>query len=210
MLVLVGSLLLAVGVHVTAMALAARALGIGLLGVSYGLGPRVFAVGLVTVRLVPAGGYIQMKRAPDYVGPDVFDERPVWRRVALHLAGPAALVALAVALLGGEGWRAFLATFVQIPLGALAPGTEGQRYVAEVVGFVGERPPGDVVGAVAAKVAASNLLPFPALNGGGALRALVWGRRGPPPWEGYLVLLSMLPLLALYVGWAAALVAYVG
>lgn len=50
-------------VHVTVMAFAGRALGVALDELSFGLGPRLFRLGRVSIRLLPVGGAVRFQTA---------------------------------------------------------------------------------------------------------------------------------------------------
>ncbi|WP_313621937.1 site-2 protease family protein [Achromobacter sp.] len=51
--------------HVSAMALAGRALGVALEEMSFGLGPRLLRVGKLSIRLLPLGGAVRFQTAAD-------------------------------------------------------------------------------------------------------------------------------------------------
>ena len=164
-------LLAYIALHLAAMALAAQLAGVTLREISFGLGPRWFGHGLVSFRVLPLGGYVKMKNADvEDLGSDDFrgsyDHQPAAGQVLTCLAGPAALLALALATLGVQVAAAFVATPMQMVRGAIGPLFTARTYLEGFAAFLEHRSVFAVVGLVAAKLAAVNLLPLPALNGG--------------------------------------------
>lgn len=166
----------AVYIHVLAMFAIARCFGVRVNLVALGLGPQLFAVGRVSIRLFPFGGFVRMhdNREPGVEAhPDAYDIQSGWVRILIPLGGCAALVLMAVALRGPGGWWSFLHGFQQILIGTLSPGVIGvdlvNSYVraAEAGGFFA------VAGILFAKMAAMQLLPFPVMNGGQILLELL-------------------------------------
>jgi membrane-associated protease RseP (regulator of RpoE activity) len=166
-------------IHVLAMFAGARLLGVRVILVSLGFGPQLFAIGRVSVRLIPAGGFVRMhdnREDPVDQRPDAYDEQPRLVRVLLNLSGCAALVGLVVAMRGGQGWQSFLHGFEQILAGVISPPDTG---VGLVDGYVLRVDAGGFLAAfsiLTAKIAAFNLLPVPILNGGQALQELLLPR----------------------------------
>ena len=169
-------------VHVGAMAVLGHRLGIKVRRVSLGFGPVLLSHGILELRLLPIAGSVafkdtQTEDVPDDVPvdylDDAFNHKPRAVQVLLPLAGAASLVLVALLLHPGSALPSIGHGFVQIVAGGLSPlGTaqgliDGARAFAVQQGFV------PLMGMVAAKLAAFNLLPLPAMNGGQALLALL-------------------------------------
>ncbi len=194
---------LALAIHLGAMALCARAMGICVRSVSYGVGPTLLRLGRLQVQPLPLSGYVTLKDSrEELLGPgelgDAFNHQPVWKQVLVPLAGPAALVAAGIAILGAEGGASFIRAFAQVILGAVSPFGQAQEYLHSFQAFVGQHGFVAVLGLLCAKMAAFNLLPLPTLNGGQALVNLVkWGRpeagweQALGPWSSVAILLLM-------------------
>jgi membrane-associated protease RseP (regulator of RpoE activity) len=96
---------LVVGVHELAHLVTARLLGIGTSTFSIGFGPVLrskSAFGVEwQIRALPMGGFVSLRGEHGDEGPGSFVRAPAWKRIVVLLAGPAANVVLAVALLAG-------------------------------------------------------------------------------------------------------------
>lgn len=163
--------------HVSLMALAARLAGVAVREISYGYGPALLSFGQVRIKLLPFGGFVRMKdtRAEDVPAAeagDAFDTQSLPVRLGIALSGCAVLLSLALQTLGIDGWDAFTAAFVQFFTGALSPAGEAQSLLSRGLAFAAAEPFVSVCALVAAKFAAVNLLPFPAMNGGQAVAML--------------------------------------
>lgn len=162
-------LVVAVGAHVLTMAVTGWALGAkpSKVRIGYLMPALSFRADGVQfeLRLLPAGGWVSFRDSDD--GPDRLEALSPSRRLALELSGCVALIALGLGL--GAPIAAALRAQAQLVLGAVSPTTEGARLVHVEWSLAGAAFP-RAVGLFALKVAAYNLLPFPALNGFGALR----------------------------------------
>jgi membrane-associated protease RseP (regulator of RpoE activity) len=203
--------------HVAAFAVIGRMLGMAVYEVSFGMGWRLLHFHVldfpITLRALPLGGFARFEPDDD---PDHLESPPgrafagfhPLGRVAVYASGGAALLSLSVLLLGGEAMGAFLRGFGQCLGGALSPRSEGRADIALATGLLLQSPR-VAVGVLAAKIAAFNLLPMPALNGFDIVRTLVLWKRRPPeslnPWQSVGALL----VLALLVGWTVAAAAFV-
>lgn len=208
--------------HLSAAELAAQWLRVRIMAVHLGVGPRLFSIGRVHMHLLPVAGSVRVKDsrdttygATDEVG--ALDRAPRWVQALLPLAGPLAVALVALVLMGAsEGLAAIGRGFVQWIVGAVTPLGGAQGLIGDYVAFAGTRPLPAVIGLVAAKLAALNLLPLPAMGGGQALlvaigalrRGAAAPRDGDPPaaleapqWAHWLWLL-------LLASWALALGAW--
>jgi membrane-associated protease RseP (regulator of RpoE activity) len=206
------SILGCVAIHLLTIAATAHVVGVRVRAVSLGVGPVLARFGRFQLRAVPLGGHValldsRIEPVPKEAMPQAFDGRSTAEQVAIALSGCAALVAVAWGLLWTAGLEAVGAGVVQILRGAVSPFGHGQGLVADVVHFARTASATVVFGCTAAKLAALNLLPLPALNGGAALTSV--GRRLGfarwwPAWAN-----TVLSLGALGIGasWCAAVVA---
>ena len=210
--VLLLSILACVAIHLLTIAATAHVVGVRVRAVSLGMGPVLARFGRFQLRAVPLGGHVtlldsRVEPVPKEAMPQAFDGRSTAEQVAIALSGCAALVAVAWGLLWTAGLEAVGAGVVQILRGALSPFGQGQGLVADVVHFARAAPATVVFGCTAAKLAALNLLPLPALNGGAAL-ASVGRRLGLARWwpAGATTGLSLVAL-GIGLSWCAAVVA---
>ena len=162
-------------------AAAATGLGVHINTMKLGVG-RVFQRGRLIVGWLPISASFTM--ATSYVKPEgleprrLFDLRPRWVRFTIAISGNIALVLLACALRGAEGWRSFVNGFAQIVTGTFRPESAGAQLVEGYLRAVETQGALDAIGIVAAKLAAFNLLPVPIFEGGLALGELL---RKPGP-----------------------------
>lgn len=199
--------------HLTTFAIVGSAFRIPVREMSLGFGPQVIRFGRVRIRLLPLGGSVRFKdlgeaglTEADLQG--ALDTQPTWVQLVVALSGVALLLSVALVTLQLEGLRALTDGFAQIVLGALSPTGYAQTLLAQAHQAILQLPFAVLLGLVAAKSAAFNLLPFPANNGAHALfiigRALGLGRF----WPAQLTRWLMLAHLALMLSWAGALVMY--
>ena len=124
-------------IHVSVMALCARAFGITIRRIAYGVGPTLFSIGKAQLKLLPFAGSVVLKDTreediyDDDRGNDIYNERPLWQQLAVLLSGVAVPLILALGLLGAQGWHSFTGAFAQIIAGALAPLSTAQQLLAD-------------------------------------------------------------------------------
>jgi len=193
--------------HVSSFAVAGHAAGVTVREVALGWGPVLARIGKLRLRPVPVSGYVRFKDAraePLEPGDtaDAFDHQPLGVQLAITLSGSLLLLVLALSMLGADGLFAFASAFGQVIEGALSPLGAAQHLLAAGSAFAQAQPFALTLGLVAAKLAAVNLLPLPALNGGQAL-ALVFGRFVQAP--AALVKGLLLGSAALMASWMVAL-----
>ncbi|GAQ29722.1 MULTISPECIES: site-2 protease family protein [Ralstonia] len=200
--------------HLTTFAAVGTALRIPVREMSLGFGPQLFRLGRLRVRLLPVGGHVRFKdlgedglTEDDLLG--ALDTQPLWMQLALSLSGTVTLLLVALVLLRLEALPAFINGFAQIVLGALSPVGDAQTLLAQAHQAILQLPFTALLGYVAAKFAAFNLLPLPVTNGGQALtfigRRLGLGRI----WPARLTHILVLAHLALGLSWVGALMVYV-
>jgi hypothetical protein len=213
MVYLLGAVVLCMLLHVLVIALTGAALGITVREVTLGLGPTAFTVGRLRVKALPFGGAVRFKDSREEALDaadmrDALDGRPLGVQLLVGLSGCLALIALAVATVHGEGLRAVVEGFVQIVAGALSPMGTAQALLAEAAQRLAELPRLAVVGLVAAKLAAFNLLPLPGANGGFVIATLARAVGITKAWPQPLTMALLFVYLAIGVAWVVALAMY--
>jgi membrane-associated protease RseP (regulator of RpoE activity) len=200
--------------HVGTMAVVGNALGAQLQSVSFGFGPTVWRSARFHVRALPVGGSVRfLHTLEDSVPEDeehrALDRRPTLAQLATVLSGCAVLLALALAVLGAGAVKAFVELPAQFFGGAISPLGDAQALMRQAALALQAAPFAVVLGVVAAKAAALNLLPLPALNGGAALAVL--GRRLGVArlWPERVTVALFFVWLAPVAAWFVALCAYV-
>jgi hypothetical protein len=156
-------------INLIAMTVAARALGIMVRTITFGIGPQVFAMGRFRLSLFPAGGHIRLAMSADATEGELvagaLDRAPRWKRVLLPLTGPLVLLGMGTVVLGAPAIDQFTQAFTQLVGGALSPLGKAQDLLQDVTIALGRVPPAQVLGITACKFAALNLLPFLGSNG---------------------------------------------
>jgi membrane-associated protease RseP (regulator of RpoE activity) len=210
---LLSSVVLCVLLHMFVIALCGAAFGVTVREISLGLGPRAFGIGRFTFRALPFGGAVRFKDsreealdASDMHG--ALDGRSLLVQIVIGLSGCLALLALAIVALQAEGVQAFLNGFVEIVTGALSPMDKAQALLAQAQQRLAGAPFMAVLGLVAAKLAAFNLLPLPAANGGYVIAMIARGVGIAKFWPQGLTPVLLLVYLAIAISWLWALVVY--
>jgi membrane-associated protease RseP (regulator of RpoE activity) len=146
--------------------------------------------------------------------PNAFGDLHPFRRMAILAAGPASLLALAVLCLGpadadakvGRGCVQFVLPIV--PRATAWAGGTPKELVERLLTLLHDQPSRVVLGIVASKLVAINLLPIPPLCGGQILMILVGWRKGlPEPATVNLIVVGMLITFGLQCYWFV-LIAY--
>lgn len=116
-------------------------------------------IGLVVFGYLPFGGYIQLDM-------EAFPLANRWKRAAVALSGPLALLLSSLICLGiYRAYWSSVVTYHQIFEFVLAPASKGKELFHHFVALVQVRPITGY-GVLAAKAGMLNLLPLPALAGG--------------------------------------------
>ncbi len=186
MLHLVLAILVAVVVHIAAMTIAARAIGVKVVLVSLGYGPTLFQVRGYRLGALPMGGYVRFRHTVDDTVPEsqlrtAIDRRSTIEQLSVTFSGCFALLMLALAFQGTSALEAFLRFPSQVLAGAASPMDEAQSLLRSAASFLHAATFPATLALVAAKSAALNLVPLPALNGGAAI-ALLAKRAGIARW----------------------------
>ena len=200
--------------HITTMALTARAMGIRIRRITYGVGPKLFQRGTVQLKAIPLSGSVLLKDSREEVlsGADTADalnHQAVWKQVLLPLSGPLVALLLAALLIGPIAAESFLAAFEQILGGAVSPLGVGQVHLASLEEFFASSSFAVAVGFTLTKLAAFNLLPLGGFNGSQALINLVRWKRTELPWEAALNRWLVVPALLIFISLSVAVLVYV-
>lgn len=216
----IAAIALLVCIHLFAMAALGRWWGIAVRKVSLGFGPRLLSLGIFHLHALPLGGSVQFKdtrqegvpfdKPPGYFD-DAFDHKSRAVQVLIPLAGVAALVVVALLLRQGAAVPSLVHGFAQFLEGALDPLSTGRQLVEGADAFAERHAFLPLLGMLAAKMAAVNLLPLPALNGGHALLMLVTRDLRAPPaaWHHKLAVAGVLIWVVMIASWLSAILAYV-
>lgn len=202
-----------VAVHISTIWGTGEALGVKIREVSFGFGKALFKRGKLTIRLAPLGGYVRFKDTTQEVDASVagaFNHQPRWLQSLLPLTGASSLVVVALLFHPSSAVAGVISGFKQILVGALGPLSDAQMYLGSARGILGQSGFVALLGLVASKVAAFNLLPMPHLNGGQAI--LAWLRtdrtvRGEI--EEQITKIMLWPFLAIVISWCIAFVYFV-
>jgi membrane-associated protease RseP (regulator of RpoE activity) len=161
---------ISVAVHVLSVATAGSLMGASIEEIKLYSGPCLFRVklnsGSLYVHAIPLGGSVK------FWG-ELADVQPL-KQVFVAVSGTLALLVVAIFVLGiSEGLEQFGAGFRQIVAGAFAPSATGAGLIRTAYDFLIANSFFACLGAVAAKMAAGNLLPVPSLAGGDAVLYLL-------------------------------------
>lgn len=217
-LIIIGLLAAACAVvHTSSQAFLGWRLGVGIEKISFFIGPTIVRVrihgSVLVVNLIPlGGGYIKFRSeetAPEVRGMAWADVSPV-RRILIIASGSLATGAIALICLGpAHGLRSTGHGFGQVMLGGFAPFSVGTRLIGAMLAVVRVSSVVVILGIVAAKMTALNLLPWPPFGGGQILISLAeWRRRLPERVVLGLNLLGLSIALCMFGLWLAALAEY--
>lgn len=214
MLALLAAVLVCLAIHLCAIAAAAGLCGVPIREISFGVGPTVYRRGMLRIGLIPCGGYVRLldttqEFVPEHEWPRALDQQPLAKRLFISLAGCLSLALLSLAIAGAAAWEAMTAAPAQFFTGAFSPLRQAQSLLAAAHAFVASAGFLPVLAVVAAKFAAFNALPLPALNGGDVVAAIArragLGRWWPPQ----VTVALLLAMLGAGLSWLVALAAYV-
>jgi Peptidase family M50 len=154
----------------------------------------------LSIGWIPVGGYI-------CIDVERFSRLPLAVRLATVLAGPTALIFIAVALLRYDAAiHHFIAAFPQFFFGALHPRTEALLLFSRLEAVFTSSFLA-LVGVLAAKLSAVSLLPVGSGTGGQCIREL-FKRQSQSRWFEVCQTVTALPVLAVFVAWSFAAVLY--
>lgn len=167
------------------------------------------------IRSIPMGGSVMIE-GMEYDDDETsvstpvhgFRAMPTSKRLLTLLAGPITCFLLAIAC-GGVvlAQQRVLTGFFQIIHGSLAPIAYGQHAVARFLEHVRNDNFIVLLGFLAAKNSAGNLLPLPILNGGQAIMTLFPNMSSRQFYQ--MQILGLTALALLWFGWACAVFAYI-
>jgi membrane-associated protease RseP (regulator of RpoE activity) len=196
--------------HVCAMAACARAFGIGVRRVAWGIGPALFKLGRLRIHLLPLGGHVSVttlaEARADTPDDSILELQPRWKRVLLPLSGPLALLLLGSGVLGVAALDHFGVAFGQILGGATAPFGDAQTLLRDAGAWLAHHGLVLVIGIVACKAAALNLIPYLGSNGLHALFGLLPPHAAETTWGQRLSRVLVILMFLVFGGWLLALV----
>ncbi|MES2041270.1 MAG: site-2 protease family protein [Pseudomonadota bacterium] len=196
--------------HLFSIAIAGRAAGTRVLELSIGMGPKVFKHKAFILKLIPLNGYVKFIDARQSLVseadlPFAFDRLSVWRQIMVTLSGCAALMVLATAVLGTGAWQDFIALPAQYVMGALSPFGTAQTLLHEAGRVISSSALLSLLGIVAAKLAAFNLLPQAGSNGYYILMLLIQGPGANQSYPGAFHKLVVCTTIAAMISWCLAI-----
>lgn len=157
---------------------------------------------------IPTGGSVAFKGmaySEEATEEKSFRRLPLAWRVVIIASGPFAVLLLASVCIGPvEAGRSLANGFHQLVLGAFAPLSQGQILLQKTLYLFHTQAFVIVLGVVAAKIAAGNLLPVPPMNGGQLLMELFRGRIEKSNTAIRFQTLGMTFALLLFLGWFIA------
>lgn len=214
MLYLFLSILCATALHIFTIAIVAHMMDVKVREVSLGFGKQLFQFKWFKLKIFPLGGSVRMVHSSDEDLPPktiskwALNYKPVWVQLVIASSGVIALISVAMAINSEQALSYFYSGFSQFILGAVSPTGTAQEYFAQIHSFIVQAPFITILIAVMAKLAAFNLLPLPALNGGDML--MIIAKAGKPEvwWEEKVLNWALWPLLIIYVSWIIALLVY--
>jgi hypothetical protein len=112
----------------------------------------------LTIRSLPIGGYIKFS--------DEFNNLHPAKRMFVACSCSLSLLVLATLVFGiSSGFSLFVKGFVEIMYGALSFPYQGPNYLFKLIAFIKTNSYWAIMGLIASKLAAYNLLPLPGVNG---------------------------------------------
>jgi membrane-associated protease RseP (regulator of RpoE activity) len=200
--------------HVCAMAACARVFGIGVRRVAWGIGPALFKLGRLRISLLPLGGHVSLttlaEARADTPDDSILELQTRWKRVLLPLSGPLALLVLGTGVLGAAALHHFSAAFAQILGGAAGPFSDAQTLLQEAGAWLARHGLVAIIGIVACKMAALNLIPYLGSNGLHALFGLFPPHAAETTWGPRLSRVLVILMFLVFGGWLLALVVALG
>jgi membrane-associated protease RseP (regulator of RpoE activity) len=209
--------------HLAFIAAAGLACRVRLRKLRVGIGPALLRSRHFELKLIPLAGSVEFENwrteeinasttndDGDAIDPSRYlDLQPRHRQILISLSGCIALLLLAFAMIGPEAGSALGHGFAQIIGGALSPLERAQALLQEAHRLIRELPPAQVLGLVAVKLAALNLLPVAPFNGASAIAAALSGSSIGEFWWRRWIETGIWLSLAMGFSWLVALVAYI-
>lgn len=203
-------------VHLATMAIVADVLGVAVREIVLGWGPLICSYGRWKLKVLPLGGVVHVldtRDGPTGLAMDAIDVaravnlKPRYIQAIIPLSGPIALILLAICVRGPDAIWSVGTGFAQLLQATIDHDAAHQllRRLQAVAqdGFL------PLLGIVAAKLAAFNLLPLPSLNGGQVILSLLIGpTRSTPRWVQKAQVMGGALTVALALLWLAAIVSY--
>ncbi len=190
-------------VHVWSMAFAGWLVGADILEVNVGFGPRLLKINSriasININYIPTGGSVKFG--------DSFQNIHPIKRIFISLAGCLGLLCLASISFGvPDAFIKFQNGFSQIVCGALSPRAVGSELLHVLYSFLKVNSFFACLALIASKLAASNMLPLPILNGGDiVLTTIGWIKPIPTKIREYLSQAGLIIVLVILFCWFSAI-----
>ncbi len=164
--------------HLFAIAVTAKMLGVKIIEFSYGIGPKVLHINKNIIKLFPISGYVRMvdsreQHLDEHELKFAYDHKPRFIRIFISISGCVFLILFAFALIGTDAFCSLLNGFRQIVSSYFSPTKAGQEHIESVSAFISSNSFLVIIAITATKISALNLLPLPMLNGGQAILELI-------------------------------------
>jgi len=152
--------------------------GVKITEICYGTGPKLVSFGKITIRLIPISGYARMldsreNHLEEHELQFAYNLKPSFVRAFIMVSGSISLILIAELLIGKQAFDYFTNAFGQITRFILSPTQDAQVYIQKILDFTETSSIITIFSITLTKIAAINLLPIPALNGGSALLELI-------------------------------------
>lgn len=198
-------------VHLFSIAAAGRAAGVRVREISIGVGPVLFRYKSFVLKPLPINGYVKFLDTREHIVSDAelpfaIDRLSLGRQIMVTLSGCAALIVLAAALNGAGAWQDLSALPAQYVMGALSPFGTAQTLLHEARRVINTSPLLNLLGIIAAKLAAFNLLPLAGSNGSQIIIAVAQRLGLVKPYPGAIHKLVVFITIAAIISWVLALV----
>lgn len=168
----------AIFLHLVFGALTIAWCGVKITEICYGTGPKLVSFGKITIRLIPISGYARMldsreNNLEEHELQFAYNLKPSFVRAFILVSGSISLILIAELLIGKQAFDYFTNAFGQITRFILSPTQDAQVYIQKILDFTETSSIITIFSITLTKIAAINLLPIPALNGGNALLELI-------------------------------------
>jgi membrane-associated protease RseP (regulator of RpoE activity) len=211
LLSILGLALIITLVHLGGFVIAALLARVPIEEIRFFYGPKLlrWKIGSTTLSIgcIP-GGSVSCKKieeAGGAVDQRSFEGLPTYWRVAIIASGPLALFALGSVCIGSaETARSFVRGFQQVIIGAILPLSEGHSLVAKTVEIFQSKGFVVVLGILASKMTAQNLLPIPPANGGQLLLELLGNRFRNSRARYVTTFFGLFVFILMLIGWLIA------
>lgn len=200
-------------VHLASIAVSARLAGVSIRTFSLGFGPRLLELGRFRLGAILTGGYVRFldsreeEASPRQIHA-AFDSKSTPVQLFVMLSGCMVLAGASIGIEGRPALQALADAPLQLLAGAISPLDAAQDLLHRISAYSQSTSFTSLLAMVAAKMAAINLLPFPACNGGAAVGAIARALGVHKFWPSTATRALLLSLAGLLGSWLVAVLAY--